>query len=136
MLGWDDIFGGLRLVVASFIVLPLLPNRSVDPWPALDPRELWLLVVLISALPAVGYVATRWLGPGRGAVITGLAGGLVSSTAAILAFSRRSGETSDVSVAHSVVGGRRRCGDRPQAVDDVRAQLELDQCHDAAAMSS
>lgn len=91
-IGWDDIFGGLRLLIASFIVLPLLPNRTIDPWHAVNPRELWLLVVLISALSAVGYVATRWLGPGRGAVITGLAGGLVSSTAATLAFSRQSRE--------------------------------------------
>lgn len=91
-IGWDDIFGGLRLLIASFIVLPLLPNRTIDPWHALNPRELWFLVVLISALSAVGYVATRWLGPSRGAVVMGLAGGLVSSTAATLAFSRQSRE--------------------------------------------
>jgi uncharacterized membrane protein (DUF4010 family) len=104
-IGWEDIFGGLRLLIASFIVLPLLPNRTIDPWQALNPRELWLLVVLISALSAVGYVATRWLGPGRGAVITGLAGGLVSSTAATLAFSRQSRETSGRSGAHMLAIG-------------------------------
>lgn len=103
-IGWDDIFGGLRLLIASFIVLPLLPNRTIDPWQALNPRELWLLVVLISALSAVGYVATRWLGPSRGAVITGLAGGLVSSTAATLAFSRQSRET-DRHGAHMLAMG-------------------------------
>jgi uncharacterized membrane protein (DUF4010 family) len=89
-IGWDDIFAGLRLLIASFIVLPLLPDRTIDPWQALNPRALWLLVVLISALSMVGYVATRWLGPGRGAVVTGTTGGLVSSTAATLAFSRQS----------------------------------------------
>jgi uncharacterized membrane protein (DUF4010 family) len=89
-IGWDDIFAGLRLLIATFIILPLLPDRTVDPWQALNPRELWLLVVMISALSMVGYVASRWLGPGRGAVITGLTGGLVSSTAATLAFSRQS----------------------------------------------
>jgi uncharacterized membrane protein (DUF4010 family) len=92
-IGWDDIFAGLRLLIATFIVLPLLPDRTVDPWGALNPRELWLLVVMISALSMVGYVASRWLGPGRGAVVTGLTGGLVSSTAATLAFSRQSQET-------------------------------------------
>jgi uncharacterized membrane protein (DUF4010 family) len=92
-IGWDDIFAGLRLLIATFIVLPLLPDRAVDPWGALNPRELWLLVVMISALSMVGYVASRWLGSGRGAVITGLTGGLVSSTAATLAFSRQSRET-------------------------------------------
>jgi uncharacterized membrane protein (DUF4010 family) len=89
-IGWDDIFAGLRLLIASFIVLPLLPDRTIDPWQALNPRALWLLVVLISALSMVGYVAARWLGPGRGAIVTGTTGGLVSSTAATLAFSRQS----------------------------------------------
>jgi len=98
-IGWDDIFAGLRLLIASFIVLPLLPDRTIDPWQALNPRELWLLVVLISALSMIGYVATRWLGPGRGAVITGLTGGLVSSTAATLAFSRQSKEVADRNAA-------------------------------------
>src|SRR5262245_17090316 len=69
-LGWDDIFAGLRLLIASFIVLPLLPDRTLDPWDALNPRQLWLFVVLISALSMVGYIATRWLGAGRGALIT------------------------------------------------------------------
>jgi uncharacterized membrane protein (DUF4010 family) len=98
-IGWDDIFAGLRLLIASFIILPLLPDRTIDPWQALNPRELWLLVVLISGLSMVGYVAARWLGPGRGAVVTGLTGGLVSSTAATLAFSRQSQESRS---AHAV----------------------------------
>ncbi|HET6159949.1 MAG TPA: MgtC/SapB family protein [Dongiaceae bacterium] len=104
-IGWDDIFAGLRLLIASFIVLPLLPDRPIDPWEALNPRELWLLVVMISALSMVGYVATRWLGPGRGAVITGLTGGLVSSTAASLAFSRQSREVHGLHSAHMLAIG-------------------------------
>jgi len=87
-LGRDDIFAILRLLVASFIVLPLLPNRTLDPWGALNPYSLWLLVVLISTLSLIGYVATRWLGPGRGTALTGLTGGLVSSTAVTLSFAR------------------------------------------------
>lgn len=89
-LGWDDIFAGLRLLIATFIVLPLLPNRTLDPWQALNPYALWLLVILISGLSLVGYVATRLLGPGRGAAVTGLTGGLVSSTAVTLSFARQS----------------------------------------------
>jgi len=89
-LGWDDIFAGLRLLIATFIVLPLLPNRTIDPWDALNPYALWLLVILISSLSLVGYVATRWLGPGRGAALMGLTGGLVSSTAVTLSFARQS----------------------------------------------
>jgi uncharacterized membrane protein (DUF4010 family) len=87
-LGWDDVYAGLRLLIATFIALPLLPNRTVDPWGALNPYELWLLVILISSLSLVGYVLTRWLGPARGTALTGLTGGLVSSTAVTLSFAR------------------------------------------------
>lgn len=90
-LGWDDVFAGLRLLIATFIALPLLPNKPIDPWGALNPYELWLLVILISGLSLVGYALTRWLGPGKGALITGLAGGLVASTALTIAFSREAG---------------------------------------------
>lgn len=87
-LGWGDVFAGLRLLIATFIALPLLPNEPIDPWGALNPYSLWLLVILISTLSLIGYGLTRWLGPGRGAAITGLAGGLVSSTAVTLSFAR------------------------------------------------
>jgi uncharacterized membrane protein (DUF4010 family) len=104
-LGWDDIFAGLRLLIASFIVLPLLPNETLDPWQAFNPRQLWLFVVLISALSMVGYIATRWLGPGRGALITGISGGMVSSTATTLAFSRQSRDLGSSTSAQHLVSG-------------------------------
>lgn len=87
-LGWQDVYAGLRLLIATFIALPLLPDRPIDPWGALNPYELWLLVILISVLSLLGYALTRWLGPGKGALVTGLAGGLVASTAVTLSFSR------------------------------------------------
>ncbi len=89
-LGTDDIYAGLKLLIATFIVLPLLPDTPVDPWQALNPYKLWLLVILISALSLVGYVAVRLLGSAHGAVATGIAGGLVSSTAVSLSFARES----------------------------------------------
>jgi uncharacterized membrane protein (DUF4010 family) len=91
-IGTDDIYAGVKLLIASFIVLPLLPDRAVDPWGAINPYKLWLLVVLISAISLVGYVAVRWLGSERGIAITGLAGGLVSSTAVTLTFAKQSRE--------------------------------------------
>jgi uncharacterized membrane protein (DUF4010 family) len=87
-LGWDDVYAGLGLLIATFIALPLLPDRPIDPWGALNPYSLWLLVILISSLSLVGYVLTRWLGPARGTALTGLTGGLVSSTAVTLSFAR------------------------------------------------
>lgn len=89
-LGTDDIKAALKLLAATFIVLPLLPREPVDPWGAIEPYTVWLLVILIAGLSLIGYVATRALGPQRGAAITGLAGGLVSSTAVTLAFARQS----------------------------------------------
>jgi uncharacterized membrane protein (DUF4010 family) len=87
-LGWDDVYAGLRLLIATFIALPLLPNEPIDPWGALNPYTLWLLVILISSLSLVGYVLTRVLGPARGTALTGLTGGLVSSTAVTLSFAK------------------------------------------------
>src|SRR4029453_13106288 len=80
-----------------FIVLPVLPDRTVDPWGALNPYKMWWLVILISGLSLLGYVATRWLGSGRGVPITGFFGGLVSSTAVPLSFARRSRENAALS---------------------------------------
>jgi uncharacterized membrane protein (DUF4010 family) len=91
-LGWDDVYAGLRLLIAACIVLPLLPDRAVDPWGALNPASLWRLVLLISSLSLVGYVATRWLGERKGTALTGITGGLVSSTAVTLSFARQSRE--------------------------------------------
>ncbi len=89
-LGWDDVYAGLRLLIAAFVVLPLLPDHAVDPWGALNPASLWRLVLLISTLSLVGYIGARWFGERGGAAITGLTGGLVSSTAVTLAFARLS----------------------------------------------
>lgn len=89
-IGNDDLYAGLKLLIATFIVLPFLPREAIDPWQALNPYKLWLLVVLISSMSLVGYIAVRWLGPSRGTAITGLFGGLASSTAVSLSFARNS----------------------------------------------
>ncbi len=91
-IGWKDVFAGLRLLIATFIALPLLPNRTVDPWGALNPYMLWLLVILIASLSLIGYVATRLLGAGKGIPLTGLTGGLVSSTAVAFSFGKEGAE--------------------------------------------
>ena len=92
-LGWDDVYAGMRLLIATFIALPLLPNEPIDPWGALNPYKLWLLVILISSLSLVGYVLTRLLGASRGVALTGLVGGLASSTAVTLSFAKEGRET-------------------------------------------
>lgn len=91
----DDIYAVLTLLFATFIVLPVLPNKTIDPWQAINPYKMWLLVILISGLSLVGYIATRALGTRTGTSLTGLFGGLVSSTAVTMAFSRQSGEAKE-----------------------------------------
>ena len=105
-IGRDDLYAGLQLLIATFIVLPLLPREPVDPWHALAPYWMWWLVILISGLSLVGYVATRWLGAGRGIPLTGLFGGLVSSTAVSLDFARKSRESPrNAAIADALAAG-------------------------------
>ncbi len=79
----------LQLAVLSFVVLPLLPNRGYGPYDALNPYQIWLMVVLVSGVSLVGYLALKFGDPSRSIWLMGLAGGLVSSTATTLAFSRQ-----------------------------------------------
>jgi len=104
-IGVDDIYAGIKLLIASFIVLPLLPNQTIDPWQAINPHALWLLVILISGLSLVGYVAVRWVGTTHGIALTGITGGLVSSTAVTLNFARNSRLQPEAGQAHAFSAG-------------------------------
>jgi uncharacterized membrane protein (DUF4010 family) len=104
-IGTDDIFAGIKLLIASFIILPLLPDEAIDPWGAINPYKLWLLVILIAGLSLIGYVATRMLGKAQGTAVTGLAGGLVSSTATTLNFARASRHEPAQADGHAVSAG-------------------------------
>ncbi len=79
-----------QFAVMALVILPILPNGSYGPYGAFQPRQLWTVVLLFSALNFAGYVARRVIGETRGLGVTGLLGGLVSSTAVSLNFSRRS----------------------------------------------
>ncbi|HEX6883775.1 MAG TPA: MgtC/SapB family protein [Planctomycetota bacterium] len=103
-IGREDLQAALKLLIATFIVLPVLPDRPVDPWGVLNPYSMWWLVILISTLSLAGYAATRALGQGHGLVLTGLAGGLVSSTAVTLGFARQSRERGHASVEAMAAG--------------------------------
>jgi uncharacterized membrane protein (DUF4010 family) len=87
-LTWEELRAGLLLGAMTFIALPLLPNRTIDPWGAINPYELWVMTVLIAALSFAGYAAIRLIGPERGTVVAAAAGGLVSSTAVTLSLAR------------------------------------------------
>ncbi len=92
--GWSqnlsrrDLLSVLQFSVLALIILPLLPNQNYGPYGALNPHQIWWMVVLIAGVGLVGYAALRLVGQERGAAMLGLLGGLVSSTATTLSFSR------------------------------------------------
>jgi uncharacterized membrane protein (DUF4010 family) len=82
----------LQLALISAVLLPLLPRRGYGPWDVLNPYQIWLMVVLISAIGFVGHFAVRIVGSRRGVLFTGLFAGLASSTALTLTLSRAARE--------------------------------------------
>jgi len=98
----QDIYTTLKFAVVTFVVLPFLPNQGFGPYEAFNPHEIWLMVVLISGVSFLGYVALKLLGPERGIAMSGILGGLASSTAVAVSFSRRSRETPPTSRAAAV----------------------------------
>ncbi len=87
-----DVTAALKFLIVAVVVLPLLPDRSLGPYGALNPRSLGWMVVLISGISFVGYAAVRLVGPERGLGLTGLVGGLASSTAVTLSMAAKAKE--------------------------------------------
>jgi uncharacterized membrane protein (DUF4010 family) len=88
----EELFAVLQLAVISAIVLPLLPDQGYGPWEVWNPRKIWLVVVLVSAVSFAGFVAVRWKGEKAGLYWAAGLGALVSSTATTVAMSQRSAE--------------------------------------------
>lgn len=93
-----DMFHVLQFVAVTGVVLPLVPDRGYGPFAALNPYDTWLMVVLMSGIGFAGYVLIRLFGAQAGVTLTGLIGGLASSTATTLTFSRKSRESPDLSL--------------------------------------
>jgi uncharacterized membrane protein (DUF4010 family) len=93
-LNQEDIVAALQFAVITAIILPLVPNETFGPPPfdVLNPFTIWLLVVLISGISFIGYVLNKIMGASRGIGLTGLVGGLASSTAVTITFAQRSRE--------------------------------------------
>lgn len=87
-LTWLELRSGILLAAMTFILLPLLPNRAIDPLGAINPFEIWLLTVMLAAISFIGYIAIKLAGDRLGVALTGVAGGLVSSTAVTLTLAR------------------------------------------------
>jgi uncharacterized membrane protein (DUF4010 family) len=94
-LSWPELRSALLLLGMTAVVLPVLPDRPIDPLGALNPSELWRFMILTAAISYVGYIALKIGGPEKGPPLAGLAGGLASSTATTLAMARLSRRVED-----------------------------------------
>ena len=94
----EDVYATLKFAVITAIILPVLPNRTfgAPPLDVLNPYKVWLMVIFISAINFLGYVLVKVVGSRQGIGLTGLLGGLVSSTAVTLSFSQRSQKQSEL----------------------------------------
>ena len=79
-LTWPELRSAILLLGMTFVVLPNLPNRPLDPWGAFNPYELWLITVVLAAISFTGYAAVRILGERWGLLVATVAGSFVSST--------------------------------------------------------
>ncbi len=86
---WPELRSALVLLAMSFIVLPVVPDTRIGPSGGVNPREVWLIAIVLAGVSFVGYAAVRLLGARRGVLLAGIAGGLVSSTAVTLTSARR-----------------------------------------------
>lgn len=104
-----ELTASLQLLVLSVVVLPYLPNAGLGPYSALNPYQLWWAVILIAGLSLTGHFAMRFSGSQRGILLTGLLGGLASSTAATLALARYARQQPALASA-AVSGALAACG--------------------------
>jgi uncharacterized membrane protein (DUF4010 family) len=89
-IGGKDIQAVFRMVLIGLVVLPLLPDRSFGPYEVLNPFRIWLMVVLIVGISIASYLLSRYVGARVGSIISGILGGLISSTATTVSYARRS----------------------------------------------
>ena len=99
----SELNDALIFAAATLVILPLVPDRPMGPYGALNPRSIWLIVILIMAISAAGYIAVRMLGSRFGLPIAGLAAGFISSAATIAAMGGRASRQNDL-IAGAVAG--------------------------------
>lgn len=98
-----DLYAIFQFILVAFIILPILPNRGFGPYLALNPYNIWLMVVIISAINLAGYITLKVAGQRWGGPVLGILGGIVSSTATTLSFSRYTRDNPSFSQAAALV---------------------------------
>lgn len=76
----NELLDALKFGIVAFVILPLLPNKTIDPWGVINPYNLWLMVVLILGISFIGYISSKLFGAKKGIYSSALLGGLISST--------------------------------------------------------
>ncbi|MEJ2506931.1 MAG: MgtC/SapB family protein [Ignavibacteriaceae bacterium] len=89
----EDILAIVKLAIITIIILPLLPNQTIDPFNIFNPRTIWLMVIFVSGIGFVGYILVKYVGKDKGIGLTGFLGGMVSSTAVTFSMSKKSKES-------------------------------------------
>jgi len=87
-LKWIELRAALLLLVMTVVMLPVLPDHTIDPWNALNPHQIWLMTVLIAGVCYAGYISMRLAGERKGLLYAGALGGLVTSTTITWTFAR------------------------------------------------
>jgi uncharacterized membrane protein (DUF4010 family) len=105
-LGEVELRAGLQFAALALVILPILPAGPFGPLGGVRPRELWAVVLIVSGLNFAGYLARRAVGHSYGMIVAGMLGGLISSTAVTMTFSRQSRDSAISSgpLALGVVG--------------------------------
>lgn len=85
----QDLGAAILFLVMTFVILPILPDRAIDPMELINLHRIWIMVVLVAGISYFGYIAIRLLGSTHGIGVAGLFGGLVSSTAVAMSMARR-----------------------------------------------
>jgi uncharacterized membrane protein (DUF4010 family) len=91
-MGADDIRIIMQFVLLALVILPVLPDENYGPFGALNPHEIWFMVVLIVGISVAGYIVYKFFGQHAGTLFGGALGGLVSSTATTVSYARRVGQ--------------------------------------------
>lgn len=102
-IGRDEFSAIIRFVLITLVVLPVLPNQTFGPYDVLNPFQAWLLVVLIVGLNLAGYIAFRLLSADSGAVVGGILGGLISSTATTVSFAGLTRRNHDLAASAALI---------------------------------
>lgn len=87
-ISWIELRAFLVLLAMTFVLLPVLPDRAIDPYGAVNPHLIWLMAILIATISYAGYIAVRLVGARKGLLFAGAVGGIISSTSVTLSYSQ------------------------------------------------